>query len=35
VLAGTILMAAGISGSGPTAHDSSTTLSSLIPRIAR
>jgi hypothetical protein len=35
VLAGTILMAAGISGSGPTAHDSSTTLASLLPRIAQ
>jgi hypothetical protein len=35
VLAGTILMAAGISGAGPETHDSSTTLSTLIPRIAR
>ena len=35
VLAGTILMAAGISGAGPETHDSSATLSTLIPRIAR
>src|SRR5206468_13048826 len=35
VLAGTILMAAGISGAGPETHDSSTTLSTLIPHIAR
>jgi hypothetical protein len=35
VLAGTILMAAGVSGAGPETHDSSTTLSSLVPRIAR
>jgi hypothetical protein len=35
VLAGTILMAAGISGAGPTAHDSSATLATLLPRIAR
>lgn len=35
VLAGTILMAAGISGAGPETHDSSVTLSTLIPRIAR
>lgn len=35
VLAGTILMAAGISGSGPTAHDSSVTLATLMPQIAR
>ena len=34
VLAGTILMASGISGDGPEAHDSNTTLVSLIPRIA-
>ncbi len=34
VLAGTILMAAGISGDGPETHDSNTTLISLIPRIA-
>lgn len=35
VLAGTILMAAGVSGSGPTAHDSSVTLATLMPQIAR
>ena len=35
VLAGTILMAAGTSGSGPGSHDSSTTLATLLPRIAR
>lgn len=35
VLAGTILMAAGVSGSGPDSHDSSVTLSTLLPRIAR
>jgi hypothetical protein len=34
VLAGTILMASGTSGNGPEAHDSSTTLSTLLPRIA-
>lgn len=34
VLAGTILMASGISGSGPGAHDSTTTLGNLLPRIA-
>ncbi|MEX0677447.1 MAG: hypothetical protein WD063_10255 [Pirellulales bacterium] len=34
VLAGTILMASGTSGNGPDAHDSSTTLSTLLPRIA-
>jgi hypothetical protein len=34
VLAGTILMASGISGSSPETHDSSTTLASLLPRIA-
>ena len=34
VLAGIILMASGISGNGPTAHDSSATLSNLLPRIA-
>jgi hypothetical protein len=34
VLAGTILMASGTSGSGPDAHDSTTTLSTLLPRIA-
>jgi hypothetical protein len=35
VLAGTILMATGTSGSGPNTHDSTTTLASLMPRIAR
>ena len=35
VFAGTVLMATGVSGSGPTAHDSATTLATLIPRIAR
>jgi hypothetical protein len=35
VLAGTLLMATGISGYGPTAHDSATTLAALLPRIAR
>ncbi|MEX2317103.1 MAG: hypothetical protein WD669_08125, partial [Pirellulales bacterium] len=34
VLAGTILMASGTSGYGPDAHDSTTTLSTLLPRIA-
>ena len=34
VLAGTILMAAGISGGGPEAHDSNTTLLTLITQIA-
>jgi hypothetical protein len=35
VFAGTILMAAGVGGSGPTAYDSTVTLATLIPRIAR
>jgi hypothetical protein len=35
VLAGTILMATGISGASPTAHDSSASLSTLMPGIAR
>jgi hypothetical protein len=35
VFAGTILMAAGASGSSPTAHDSATTLATLLPAIAR
>ena len=35
VLAGTILMGAGVSGAGPSYHDSSVTLSKLVPRIAR
>ena len=34
VMAGTILMASGISGSGPNAHSSEETLSSLLPHIA-
>jgi hypothetical protein len=34
VLAGTILMAAGTSGAGPDAHDSSVTLGNLLPKIA-
>jgi hypothetical protein len=34
VLAGTILMASGTCGSGPDAHDSSTTLATLLPNIA-
>ena len=35
VLAGTILMGAGVSGTGPGYHDSNVTLSKLVPRIAR
>lgn len=35
VLAGTILMASSISGSGPATHDSSVTLTSLLPKVAR
>lgn len=35
VLAGTILMGAGVSGSGPNYHDSNVTLAKLVPRIAR
>lgn len=35
VLAGTILMAAGVSGGSRSAHDSFTTLATLMPRIAR
>ncbi len=35
VLAGTLLMATGISGYGPAAHDSTTTLATLLPRIVR
>src|SRR5439155_24017097 len=35
VLAGTVLMATGVSGASPTAHDSSTSLATLMPRIAR
>ena len=34
-LCGTILMGAGVSGSGPTDHDSTVTLSGLVQRIAR
>jgi hypothetical protein len=34
VLAGTILMASGVSGSGPQTHDSSVTLATLLPQIA-
>jgi hypothetical protein len=33
VLAGTILMASGVSGRGPDTHDSSVTLAKLVPRI--
>jgi predicted heme/steroid binding protein len=35
VLAGTVLMASGISGEGPGAHDSTITLAKLLPRIAK
>lgn len=35
VLAGAVLMAAGVSGAGPQTYDSTTNLSSLVPRIAR
>ena len=34
VLAGTILMASGVSGRGPETHDSTVTLAKLVPRIA-
>ena len=34
VLAGTILMASGVSGSGPDTHDSNSSLGTLLPRIA-
>jgi hypothetical protein len=34
-LAGTMLMAAALCGRGPNVHDSATTLSTLVPRIAR
>lgn len=34
VLAGTVLMAAGMSGEGPSYHDSTTKLANLVPRIA-
>ncbi|MEX1097344.1 MAG: hypothetical protein WED34_14965 [Planctomycetales bacterium] len=35
VLCGTILMASSISGAGPATHDSSVTLTSLLPKVAR
>lgn len=35
VLAGTILMASSVSGSGPDTHDSNVSLTSLLPKIAR
>jgi hypothetical protein len=35
VLAATLLMASGITGAGPDTHDSSVTLATLMPRIAR
>src|SRR5262249_55717459 len=35
VLSGTMLMASGVSGGSPHAHDSSTTLTAVVPRIAR
>lgn len=35
VLAGTVLMASGISGEGPATFDSTTTLAKLLPRIAK
>ncbi|HEY1380290.1 MAG TPA: hypothetical protein VGF55_26040, partial [Gemmataceae bacterium] len=35
VMAGTMLMASALCGRGPTAHDSATTLSTLVPRIAK
>lgn len=35
VLSGTILMASAISGDGPTCHDSTVSLTSLLPRVAR
>lgn len=35
VLSGTILMASSISGSGPETHDSTVTLTSLLPKVAR
>jgi hypothetical protein len=34
VLAGTVLMAAGVSGTGPNTHDSNTSLATLLPQIA-
>jgi hypothetical protein len=35
VLAGTILMASGVCGDGPTAHDSEARLATLVPEVAR
>jgi len=35
VFAGTLLMATAMSGAGPGAHDSGTTLATLVPRVAR
>jgi hypothetical protein len=35
VFAGTLLMATAMSGNGPGAHDSATTLATLVPRVAR
>src|SRR5262245_4725852 len=35
VLAGTVLMASGVCGDGPTAHDSDARLASLVPEVAR
>jgi hypothetical protein len=35
VLAGTILMASGVCGDGPTAHDSDARLATLVPEVAR
>jgi hypothetical protein len=35
VLAGTILMASGVCGDGPTAHDSDSRLATLVPEVAR
>ena len=35
VLAGTILMASGVCGDGPTAHDSNARLATLVPEVAR
>src|SRR5207248_1760896 len=34
-LAGTVLMASGVTGGSPEAYDSATTLTTLMPRIAR
>ena len=35
MLAGIILMASGISGWGPAAHDSTVTLATLMPKVVR